>query len=154
MDQDYIDDDKLQHYAAERGITTDEARNEIERVRAEVRRKVTETNGDAIMLKAENLGLVSKEIKQENERQRKRVLMLQAPVIIASMSLLGVGLRRTLKNPTQQKKPCIVCGTPKYHNNSFCSKACCDEYKNRRRAGNESSVSDGESSLRGTEARQ
>lgn len=32
-----------------------------------------------------------------------------------------------------KEKPCLYCGKPKRHNNSFCSGECCSEYRRKKR---------------------
>lgn len=39
--------------------------------------------------------------------------------------------------PSLPAKPCLCCGTPKQHNNSFCSAECCKAYRARAHKANQ-----------------
>lgn len=43
--------------------------------------------------------------------------------------MYGSGKQKVFVNP-KMPRPCLKCGKNHYHNNSFCSAECCEEYKN------------------------
>lgn len=60
--------------------------------------------------------------------QRSRV---SAAAMTAALLMAG-GSGRLLHSHEKaepEERPCLNCGKPKRHNNSFCSANCCKEYK-------------------------
>jgi hypothetical protein len=57
---------------------------------------------------------------------------VRTTLILAALALAAGGTTRPAPARLQrEKRPCLHCGTPHDHNNSFCSASCCREYKRR-----------------------
>jgi len=63
-----------------------------------------------------------------------------AAYLLMREPLMLVGSKHSI-DPVWRK--CIQCGQPRYHNNSFCSAACCKAYKEKKRNPPTSEASDG-----------
>lgn len=52
--------------------------------------------------------------------------------LFAVSALLGGGyLPDEPRRSEPEERPCVNCGNPKRHNNSFCSAECCRDYRSR-----------------------
>jgi hypothetical protein len=54
--------------------------------------------------------------------------------IAAAMGMLGGWDSMVPEPKPTPTKPCLFCGKPHSHNNSFCSAECCKAWKERERA--------------------
>lgn len=61
-------------------------------------------------------------------RRLNRFPGLQLAILLAGASIPD---KSTAQPPPE--KPCLVCGKPKQHNNSFCSAECCKTYKESKK---------------------
>lgn len=53
--------------------------------------------------------------------------------VISTLACLNGGRMPRMPEPTiPEERPCLNCGKPKRHNNSFCSPECCKAYKKAR----------------------
>lgn len=59
---------------------------------------------------------------QNNQRLRPSASQLAAMLLHADPTLFKTMFKQRTEKPS---RPCVVCGKPKYHNNSYCSAACC-----------------------------
>jgi len=47
----------------------------------------------------------------------------------------GIVGTKTCVSTEKFERPCLHCGTPHDHSNSFCSAKCCKEYRRRKKLG-------------------
>jgi len=66
---------------------------------------------------------------QKDTRKVKEML----PLLMALAASSGVGLGVRFPKEVEER-PCVNCGKPKRHSNAFCSKECCWDYKNAKKA--------------------
>jgi len=73
----------------------------------------------------------------DRERDEKRRAV--PGVTMAAICFFGGGeflvVHRDRETPPLGSRPCLNCGAPKQHNNSFCSAACCKEHRAKSKGG-------------------
>jgi len=68
-----------------------------------------------------------------NRRNSDANAMMAAAMMMGAMGAMGDWGQRMSRGPVEKpKRPCLLCGKPHRHNNSWCSAECCREWRRQK----------------------